>query len=217
MRLTAGPIPTLPRVPRVRVEFTVEPFTEGAPGPHVMAAEEAVRARGLQPDVGPFGTALEAEAGEAAGALCDLVGAALERGATGVAVQVRLVADPVPDAAAHPLLAALAPVAVALGADLVTAEAVTETDLPLIWEGECVGGLRLPRAQPGLGALVAQVEQQLGGRLRDLDRVAKQRAVRLLEERGAFNLRRSIDDVADAMGVSRITVYNYLNATRSGG
>jgi predicted transcriptional regulator YheO len=36
--------------------------------------------------------------------------------------------------------------------------------------------------------------------------------VRLLDERGAFQLRKSIEDVADALGVSRITVYNYLNA-----
>jgi uncharacterized protein YqgV (UPF0045/DUF77 family) len=216
MRLPAGGVPTLRRVPRVRVEFTVEPFAEGAPGPHVLAAEEAVRARGLQPDVGPFGTALEAEPAEAVAALAALVEAALNQGATGVAVQVRLVAEPMTEEA-HPLLAALAPIAGALGADLVGAEAVTEHDLPLVWEGECVGGLRLPRAQPGLGALVAQVEQELGGPLRELDRVAKQRAVRLLEERGAFNLRRSIDEVADALGVSRITVYNYLNATRAGG
>ena len=39
-------------------------------------------------------------------------------------------------------------------------------------------------------------------------------AVRLLEDRGAFLLRRSVDDVADALAVSRITVYNYLNAMR---
>ena len=38
--------------------------------------------------------------------------------------------------------------------------------------------------------------------------------MRLLEDRGAFMLRRSVEDVADALGVSRITVYNYLNAMR---
>ena len=47
---------------------------------------------------------------------------------------------------------------------------------------------------------------------RSLGREDKQRAVRLLDERGAFTLRRAVEDVADAMGVSRITVYNYLNA-----
>jgi predicted transcriptional regulator YheO len=58
------------------------------------------------------------------------------------------------------------------------------------------------------------VEVELGGQLPDLSREDKQRAVRLLDERGAFLLRRSVDEVADALGVSRITVYNYLNAVR---
>jgi len=34
------------------------------------------------------------------------------------------------------------------------------------------------------------------------------------DSRGAFVLRRSVEDVADALDVSRITVYNYLNAMR---
>jgi predicted transcriptional regulator YheO len=34
----------------------------------------------------------------------------------------------------------------------------------------------------------------------------------MLDQRGAFTLRRAVEDVADATGVSRITVYNYLNA-----
>ena len=45
-----------------------------------------------------------------------------------------------------------------------------------------------------------------------LSREEKQKAIRLLDDRGAFILRRAVEDVADAMGVSRITVYNYLNA-----
>ena len=36
--------------------------------------------------------------------------------------------------------------------------------------------------------------------------------MRLLDERGAFVLRRAVDDIADRMRVSRITIYNYLNA-----
>ena len=48
--------------------------------------------------------------------------------------------------------------------------------------------------------------------LRVLGHEDKQRAVRLLDQSGAFILRRAVEDVADAMGVSRITVYNYLNA-----
>jgi predicted transcriptional regulator YheO len=48
--------------------------------------------------------------------------------------------------------------------------------------------------------------------LTELSREKKQAAIRILDERGAFLLRKSIEDVADAMGVSRITIYNYLNA-----
>jgi predicted transcriptional regulator YheO len=56
------------------------------------------------------------------------------------------------------------------------------------------------------------VEIDLGAPLQDLSRSDKQFAVKLLDQRGAFILRRAVEDVADAMGVSRITVYNYLNA-----
>jgi predicted transcriptional regulator YheO len=37
----------------------------------------------------------------------------------------------------------------------------------------------------------------------------------MLYDRGAFALRNAADEVADAMGVSRVTIYNYLNAVRS--
>jgi predicted transcriptional regulator YheO len=62
--------------------------------------------------------------------------------------------------------------------------------------------------------LIDGVERELGAPLGALSREDKQRAVRMLEDRGAFVLRRSVEDVADALGVSRITVYNYLNLMR---
>ena len=51
----------------------------------------------------------------------------------------------------------------------------------------------------------------MGAKLGELDRAGKQRAVRVLRERGAFDLRKSVSSVADALGVTRFTVYNYLN------
>lgn len=65
-----------------------------------------------------------------------------------------------------------------------------------------------------LAALIAAVGQELGGALTELSRADKQRAVRMLEERGAFAYRRSAETIAEAIGVSRFTVYNYLNRTR---
>jgi len=63
----------------------------------------------------------------------------------------------------------------------------------------------------GLEGLLADVAAELGGPLEELPRADKQRAVRMLEERGAFDYRRSAETVAEALGVTRFTVYNYLN------
>lgn len=112
----------------------------------------------------------------------------------------------------HPLVTAVRPVVDALGATLLSADAREPSDVALVWDGEVVGAVRMPLLHGALDRLIDAVEAELGGRLPDLGREDKQRAVRLLDERGAFILRRAVEDVADAMGVSRITVYNYLNA-----
>lgn len=65
-----------------------------------------------------------------------------------------------------------------------------------------------------LDGLIGDVTAEFGGPLSELSRPEKQRAVRLLEERGAFSYRKSAETIAGALGVSRFTVYNYLNRTR---
>jgi len=114
--------------------------------------------------------------------------------------------------ARHPLLRALEPVADALGAEIVAPLRVRSGDIPLEWDGEVVGGLRLPGMQGSLERMMAAVEHELGTAFADMSRENKQLAVRMLDDRGAFALRRSVERVADAMGVSRFTIYNYLNA-----
>jgi hypothetical protein len=116
------------------------------------------------------------------------------------------------DASDHPLVRAVRPVVDAVGATLVPPDEREPSDVALIWDGTVVGAVRLPPLHGALDRLIDSVETELGGQLPSLSREDKQRAVRLLDERGAFTLRRSVEDVADAMGVSRITVYNYLNA-----
>ncbi len=116
--------------------------------------------------------------------------------------------DPTP----RDLLAAIRPVTDALGARIVASADAEPADIPLEWCGETVAAVRLPPLHGALDRLIEQVEVELGGRLPLLPRAEKQKAIRLLDERGAFILRRAVEDVADAMGVSRITVYNYLNA-----
>jgi hypothetical protein len=112
----------------------------------------------------------------------------------------------------HPLIRSVKPVVDALGASFVAAKDMEASDVPLVWEGRTIGAVRMPPLHGALDRLIDAVEAELGGRLPLLSREEKQRAVRLLDERGAFTLRRAVEDVADAMGVSRITVYNYLNA-----
>ena len=70
------------------VEFTIEPFVEGRPGPHVTAAIAAVEAAGLDVEIGPFGSSVVvdlADVGAVIGALSD---AAMANGATHVSVHV---------------------------------------------------------------------------------------------------------------------------------
>ena len=113
----------------------------------------------------------------------------------------------------HPLLRAVQPLADAVGGCVVAVDDLAPGDIGLRWDGELVGGVRLATALHGaLDRVIADVERQLGSPLEGLSREEKQRAVRMLDDRGAFTLRKSVEDVADALGVSRFTVYNYLNA-----
>jgi len=112
----------------------------------------------------------------------------------------------------HPLVLAVKPIIEALGATLVAADDREPGDLPLKWEGTVLAAVRPAPLHGALDRLIDAVERELGGKLPTLSREDKQLAIRLLDDRGAFTLRRAVEDVADAMGVSRITVYNYLNA-----
>lgn len=73
----------------LEVEFTVEPFVAGDPGPHVQAALDAATESGLRVEFGPFGTVLAGDDHEQVlDALDQVVRAALAAGATRVATQV---------------------------------------------------------------------------------------------------------------------------------
>lgn len=115
---------------------------------------------------------------------------------------------------AKELLAAIAPLLDAIGGETIETGNITPGDIPIEWRGEVVGGVRLAPLSDSLDILISRIENELGAPLAQLDRVGKQVALRRLDEQGAFLLRKSIELVADTMGVSRITIYNYLNAIR---
>jgi len=172
---------------RLEAEFTSEPFHgEGSPPEHALAARDAAAEAGLDTDFGPLGTLARGDAKTLLEALPAITQAALDGGATQVTLQVRRAADAgnevVPDATAAPAA-----------------------------EQHAAGSTPVVELNDALARLIADVERELGAELGDLDRPGKQRAVRLLRERGAFGLRKSVSSVADALGVTRFTVYNYLN------
>ena len=112
----------------------------------------------------------------------------------------------------HPLLSALQPLIDAAGAVVVDPCDITGSDVSLTWEGDTVAGVRLPAIHGSMNRIIATVESELGAPLPTLSRPDKQHAIRRLDELGAFVLRRAVEDIAEAMGISRITVYSYLNA-----
>lgn len=73
---------------RVHVELLVEPFREGAPGPHVVAALEALEGAGLEVELGPFSSTADGDLAAVALALAEVVVASMGAGATRIAVQV---------------------------------------------------------------------------------------------------------------------------------
>ena len=97
----------------------------------------------------------------------------------------------------HPLVQAIQPVVDAVGATIVPADQREASDVPLNWEGTVVGAVRMPPLHGALDRLIDSVEAELGGPLPALSREDKQRAVRLLDERGAFILRRAVEDVVE--------------------
>ena len=78
---------------QVVAEFTIEPFVEGSPGPHVQAGLDAVRASGLEPDIGPFGSTVIGDLDAVNRALTALLTAATAAGASRISLQVSRLAD----------------------------------------------------------------------------------------------------------------------------
>lgn len=148
-------------------------------------------------------------------------------------------AGPADDSSAEEFLAAVQSLVDRVGGRLVDADGRRDDDEPLRWRGAVVAAVRLPRVPGsdggdaaggtgtggqlgdadadggGLTGILAGVERQFDGPLAELSRPDKQRAVRLLEEAGAFSYRKAVETVAGALGVSRFTVYNYLNRERA--
>jgi len=72
----------------LHAEFTVEPFVDGSPGPHVQAAVDAAVAAGLTVQFGPFGTSMSGDDATVLTAIDAVLRAAMDAGATRVSLQL---------------------------------------------------------------------------------------------------------------------------------
>lgn len=187
-----------------RLEFLVEPFEEGNPGPHVLGTLEILQRHGLEMTMGPFGNTVDGDYETLASVLPTVLRSAFEKGASRISITLtKSLADP-----------SAGSVSEAVGHIRGHAPGAPASDEPAVWNQAMVGLARPEDIHGAVERMVAVVETRMGGTLGDLPREKKQAAVRILDEQGAFLIRKSVETVAEAMGVSRITIYNYLNAIR---
>ena len=79
---------------KVRAEVTTEPFQgEGELPTHVQAAAAALRADGLEPDLGPLGTSVTGVSDAVIPAMSAGIREALGAGATRISLQVERIDD----------------------------------------------------------------------------------------------------------------------------
>jgi hypothetical protein len=71
-----------------QLEFTIEPFVEGQPGPHVTAAIAAATAAGFDVEFGPFGSTCRADDGVMPDLVAAITRAAFANGATHISLHV---------------------------------------------------------------------------------------------------------------------------------
>ena len=65
-----------------------------------------------------------------------------------------------------------------------------------------------------LESLIQECEQEIGKPIASISRDEKVLMVRKMDERGAFQIKRAAPLIAKRLGVTRYTVYNYLNESR---
>ena len=188
-----------------RLEFLVEPFVEGNPGPHVLGSQEILQRHGLEMTLGPFGNTVEGDYETITSVLPTMLKSAFEKGAS--RISITLTKD-IPQYPMDPVLGSADRARPSVpGGEVVL-------DDPMAWNRAMIGSTRPEDLHGAVGRIIGAVEERMGADLGGLPREEKQAAVRILDEQGVFLIRKSVETVAEAMGVSRITIYNYLNAIR---
>jgi uncharacterized protein YqgV (UPF0045/DUF77 family) len=201
----------LQTVKALRGEVTIEPWHEDEPGPHVIVALEVLKRMGSEPALEALSITIEGPADRMVAAFEEATIASIDAGATRVSVSFT-VQPPL----THPVVKTAQELAEAVGGRLIPVADMTPNDIVIEHKGEVLAGLRKPRINldGALERLVTDVETQFGAPLKELDRGDKQAALVVLQSRGAFTIRNAADELADMLGISRVTLYNYLSAVQ---
>lgn len=77
----------------MRIEFTIEPWSDAGHPPYVRAGIERAEASGLSVQLGPFGTQVEGPSDRVYPLMSEIVEAAMEAGAGTVSLQITRVTD----------------------------------------------------------------------------------------------------------------------------
>jgi DNA binding protein with HTH domain len=71
-----------------------------------------------------------------------------------------------------------------------------------------------PHLGDALDRMIAAAAVVVGVPTSEMSRSQKQQVVRYLDERGAFLIKKAVEQVAGELGVSRFTIYNYLEESK---
>jgi hypothetical protein len=77
--------------------------------------------------------------------------------------------------------------------------------------GLFLDGAGRPHLETTVHGLIQAAERSIGKPVANMSREEKQQVVRFLDTRGAFLIRKAVEDVAERLGVTRFTIYNYLD------
>lgn len=111
-------------------------------------------------------------------------------------------------------LEAIAAVLGELGVDVVEPGVAVPSDVPIVWMGSTLAYARPASVDSQFDRAVRAVERQIGSRLADVATSQRREAIRLLSAAGVFQVRGSVQRLADSFGRSRSWVYLGLSEIR---
>ena len=205
-----------------QLEFSAGPGVAGKQAQHVQSAEQVFGAAGLSISSNGMVTTIEGSLPEIVQQLPEAILQAFNNGATHFRTVIRESIGLSSEAQQH--ISAMERVAQSLGGEVIAASQATPNDIPLEWDNKLVAAVR-PRQDistrkaisphhENLTPLLQQMEVKHGP-LNALSRKKKLEVIKWLDERHVFQVRKSVEQIAMQMNISRATVYNYLNAVRT--